>query len=75
MLELLGLRGDGGADARMGVAEEIDPPRADGVEVAFAVEVLEPHPAAAADGNRRQVLVVAHLRARVPQHAQIALGP
>ena len=38
-----------GADARVGVAEQVHPPGADGIEIAAAVHGLQPH-AVAADG-------------------------
>jgi hypothetical protein len=74
VLEAAELARDRGADARVGVAEQVDPPRADRVEVAAAVGVVEPHALAALDGDHRQPLVVLHLRARVPDGVQIATG-
>src|SRR6516162_8536644 len=71
LLELLELRGDGGVDAWIGVAEEIHPPGADRVQVAVTREILEPNAEAAPDGNRRQLLVIFHLRARVPHVGKI----
>jgi hypothetical protein len=57
---------EGVADARVGVAEQVDPPRADAVEVAPAVHVDEPRAFAPGDGDEGQLLVVLHLGARVP---------
>ena len=57
---------EGVADARVGVAEQIDPPGADAVEVAPAVHVDEPRALAPGDRDEGQLLVVLHLGARVP---------
>jgi hypothetical protein len=67
------LRAHGGIDARIGVAEQIHPPRAHGIEVAIPVEVGEPRTLAACDGHERQRLVHLHLRARMP-HRFAATG-
>ena len=48
VLELGELVGQRGVDPRVGVAEQVDPPRSDRVEVAAPVEVVEPGPAARA---------------------------
>jgi hypothetical protein len=74
VLEAVQLRGHRGVDARIRVTEQVHPPGTDGVEIALAVEVLEPGALAALDGHERQRFVIFHLGARVPQHAQIALG-
>ena len=71
VLELVELRGDRGADARIRVAEEIDPPRAHRVEIAAAVEIVEPRTLAARDRHERQRLVLLHLRARMPHGARL----
>jgi hypothetical protein len=55
--------------------EEIDPPGADGVEITFAVEILEPDTVAGAQRDHRHRLVVFHLRARVPDVREIARDP
>ncbi|MNC84557.1 hypothetical protein D3C83_01130 [compost metagenome] len=73
VLELPELVRDCGIDARMAVAEQVDPPRADGVEVATAVEIVEPAAFAASHRNERQPLVVLHLGAGVPDRGQAAL--
>ncbi|MNF51297.1 hypothetical protein D3C84_326150 [compost metagenome] len=75
VLELVDLGLDAGADARIGVAEHVDPPGADRIEVALAVEVLQPDAFAAADRDQRQLLVILHLRAGVPEHGKVALHP
>ncbi len=73
LLETSELCGDGRVDPSVGVAEQVDPPGADRVQVALAGKVLEPHALPAANGNERQLsLVVLHLGARVPHVRQIA---
>ncbi|MCY1356155.1 hypothetical protein D9M69_425970 [compost metagenome] len=75
MLQLVHLVLDALVDARVGVAEDIDPPGADGVQVAFALEVFQPDPLAAADRHHRQAFVILHLGAGVPEHGKVALHP
>ena len=72
MLEPVELRGDRGVDARVRVAEQVHPPGADGVEIAPAGEILEPHARAAPDRDQRQLLVILHLRARMPHVREVA---
>ena len=67
-----------GVDARIGVAEQVDPPRADGVEIALAVEVVQPGALAARDGDERQcarvgINVLFHLGAGMPDGGKAAL--
>ena len=69
------LLADALVDARIAVAEHVDPPGTDRIQIAFAVEVLQPHAVAAPDRDQRQALVVFHLGARVPQHVEVALHP
>ena len=57
---------EGVADTRVGVAEEIDPPGADAVEVAAALHVVKPGAFATLDRHQRKLLVVLHLGAGVP---------
>ena len=66
LFELLYLRFHRGIDPRMAVAEEIDPPRADGVEIAPAVEVLKPDAAPASNRDHGEAFVILHLGAGVP---------
>ena len=61
---------EGVADARVGVAEEIDPPGADAVEVAAAIHVVEPGAFATLDRHQRKLLVVLHLGAGVPDGSE-----
>ncbi|MCY1422362.1 hypothetical protein D9M71_380390 [compost metagenome] len=75
MLQLVDLVLDALVDARIGVAEDVDPPGADGIQVAFALEVFQPDPFAAADGHDRQAFVIFHLGAGVPEHGEVALHP
>ncbi|MCY1417181.1 hypothetical protein D9M71_327080 [compost metagenome] len=75
VLQLVDLVLDALVDARVGVAEHVHPPGADRVQVALALEVLQPHAFAAADRHHRQALVVLHLGAGVPEHVEVALHP
>ena len=75
MLQLIDLILDALIDPRVGVAKHVDPPGADRVDVALAIEVLEPHAFATFDRYQRQLFVVLHLRARVPEHLQVTLHP
>ena len=59
-------------DARMAVAEQVGPPGADGIQIAVAVEILQPGAFAAADGHQRQGLVQLHLGARMPDGVEAA---
>ena len=74
VLKVLRLPAHRGADGGMGMAEEVHPPRADGVEVTAPVLVFEPDAMGTADGDRRQPFVVLHLRAGVPQDRPITLA-
>ena len=73
MFQLFQLRLNGFVDTRIGMAEQIHPPGADGIKVTLTVEVFQPHPLTAANGYQRQLLVIFHLSAGMPQHRQIAL--
>ena len=75
MLEFAELRGDRRVDARIRVAEQIDPPGAHRIEVAAAVEIVEPRAVAARDGHERQRFVQLHLRARMPDGAPAPREP
>ena len=75
VLELVELGLDPRADARIGMAEHVDPPGADRIQVALAVEVLQPDALAAADRDQWQLLVILHLRTGVPEHGKVALHP
>ncbi len=76
LFQLPGLGGNGTTDARFGMAEQVGPPTADGVQVAIAVVVDQPCSFTTGDRHQRQGMrVLAHLRARVPEHLQIALPP
>ena len=72
VLEAPGLGGERRVDARVRVAEEVHPPGADAVEIAPPLEVVQPHALAALDRHQRQALVVLHLRARMPDHREVA---
>jgi hypothetical protein len=74
VLKVLRLPAHRGADGGMGMAEEVYPPRADGVEVTTPVLVFQPDAMGTADGDRRQPFVVLHLRAGMPQYRSITLS-
>ena len=59
----------------VGVAEQVDPPRAVGVEIAAALVVDQPGALAAGDRQGRHVLRARHLRARVPDRREAAALP
>ena len=75
MFQLVDLVLDTLVDARVGMAEHVDPPAAHRVQVALAFEVLQPHAFAALDRDQRQLLVVFHLGAGVPQDLEVTLHP
>ena len=60
------------ADARVGVAEQVHPPGTHRVQIAFAVEVLQPDAFATPDRNQRQGFVILHLGTGVPEHGEVA---
>ncbi|KPW99466.1 hypothetical protein ALO79_200021 [Pseudomonas syringae pv. castaneae] len=75
MLQLVDLVLDSLVDAWVGMAEYVDPPGADGVEVALAFKIFQPDALTALDGDQRQLFVVFHLGAGMPQHCEVALHP
>jgi len=62
-------------DTRIGVTEQVDPPGADGIEIAKAVAVIEPGAGAAGDGDERHALMVFHLGTGMPDCAEAAGDP
>ena len=72
MLHAVQLRLDRRDDARLAMTEQVDPPRADGIEIALAVCVDQPGAFAAHHRHQRPGLVRLHLRARMPHGAQAA---
>ena len=62
-------------DDRIAMAKEIAPPRADDVEIFFAVDIVQPYALRPFDDHGRQFLVILHLRRRVPDILQIAAFP
>ena len=70
-VELVLERGD---DARMAMAEQAGPPGADRVQIAAAVVAGQPDALGLGDRQHRQGFVIVHLRARVPDHGEIARG-
>jgi len=75
VLELVDLILDALIDARIGMAEDVDPPGTDRIQVSLAVEILQPDAFAAADRNQRQLLVIFHLGAGMPEYGKVALHP
>ncbi|MNP01047.1 hypothetical protein D3C76_928490 [compost metagenome] len=75
VFQLVDLVLDALVDARVGMAKHVDPPTAHGVQVAFAFEVFQPHAFTALDRDQRQLLVVFHLGAGVPQDLKVTLHP
>jgi hypothetical protein len=77
MFESFELVAQGGIDARVAVTKEVDPPRADPVQVTPAVEVIQPDTSGAGHRNQRQRFargcMLLHLGARVPDSRQAAL--
>ena len=59
-------------DARVAVAEQARPPRADRVEIAPSVVAVQPGAFGAGDRHHRQRFVVVHLRARMPDDGEVA---
>src|SRR5262245_16034134 len=70
MLQLRELLRQCGIDARIGMSEQIHPPRADRIEIATSLEIEQPCALTARDGHERQRLVLFHLRAWMPYSAQ-----
>ena len=66
VLQGLDLAGDRRVDRRVRMPEEVHPPGAHPVEVAPAVEVVQPRSLRALDRDQRVALVLLHLRARMP---------
>lgn len=57
------------------MAKQIDPPGADPVQIALAVEVAEPDAVRADNGDDGQSLMTFHLGAGVPDGVEAALQP
>ena len=63
----------GRVDTRVAVAEEVDPPRADAIQIAPAVKVVQPGALTTRNRDQRQVVfVLLHLRARMPDSGEAA---
>ncbi len=67
MLKCARLFGQRFGDARVGVAENIGPPRADSVYVGFAFVVVYVYPFSGCDFEKRMLLNVFHLGHRMPE--------
>ncbi len=59
----------------IGVAEDVDPPGADRIQIAVAIEIVQPYAFAPLDRDYGHVLVVLHLGAGVPEYRQVPLHP
>lgn len=66
MFQLAELFDDGGVNARVAVTEQIQPPRTHRIQIALAIEIVEPDAATALDGHQWQGLMPLHLRAGMP---------
>src|SRR5690606_12293716 len=75
VLQAVELLADALIDPWVAVGEYIDPPGADRIEIAFALEIFLPDAVAALDRDQRQAFVILHLGTGVPQHGEIALHP
>jgi hypothetical protein len=76
LLQRAGLARDGSGDAGLRVPMQVDPPAADRIERPAAVVAHQPGAVAPCDRQQRQhVRMLAHLRARVPQHGEVARTP
>ncbi len=73
MLQFIELRLDGGVNTRIRMAEQVDPPGTDGIDIAVALKILQPDPLPPPDRDHRQGFVVFHLSARVPEDTEVAL--
>ncbi len=73
VLQFIHLLLDAVVDARVAVAEQIDPPGTDRIDITIAVKVFQPDSLAASNWNHGQLLVVFHLGTGMPQGAQVSL--
>jgi hypothetical protein len=51
------------------MAKQINPPGTDGIYITPSLEVFQPYSFSTADRDKRQLLMVFHLGARMPEHA------
>ena len=85
MFEAIDLVLQCGSNARIGMTEQIRPPRTDRIEITFAIVIDQPRAIAACDRRKRDMelpgrhsigrAVIAHLRTRMPEHGKIARAP
>ncbi len=75
VFQLVDLILDALVDARVGVSENVDPPGTDSVQITLALEVFKPYAFTTLDRYQRQIFVVFHLGAGVPQDLQVTLHP
>ena len=66
MLQLVELFLDGRIDVGIAVSKKIRPPGADDIKIFVAVHVVEPDSLAVVNDDRRQCLIILHLRAWMP---------
>ena len=72
MLQPIKLIFDRSINARISMPKQIHPPRTHGIQIAFAIEIVKPHPLTTLNRNQRQLLVRLHLRARMPHGVEAA---
>ena len=73
MLERINLLLDRAINVGVAVPEEVCPPRAHNIEILLPVNVLQPYACAALYNDGRQLLIVLHLRAGMPDVREIPL--
>ena len=73
MFDFFQLIADGGVDSRIGMPEQIDLPRTDGIEVAIAISIVQPYTLTTRNRYQRVLFVLFHLRARMPYRLQASL--
>ena len=73
MFERVKLLLDRTVNVRVAVPEEIRPPRAHNVEIFLPVNIVQPYPFAARHDDGRQLLIILHLRAGMPDVREIPL--
>ena len=70
VFELVKLVFERGIDTRIGMAEQIDPPRGNGIEITLAIGIDQPRPLALDNGHQWKALVMLHLRTRMPYRSK-----
>ena len=73
VLELIELILQRGFNARIIVAEQINPPGTYAIQIAPPIKIVQPYTIAALNGDQRQLFVRLHLRAGVPHGFKAAM--